>query len=42
MFGVLVCGDRIRINVSEWEREGDVCTSYQKLAKLPKFPITVR
>lgn len=42
MLGVLVYGDRIRINMSEWVSEGAVCTSYQKLAELAKFPITVR
>lgn len=42
MFGVLVFGGRIRINMSEWVREGAVCTSYQKLAEFAKFPITIR
>lgn len=39
MFGVLVYGNRIRINMSEWMREGAVCTSYQKLAELAKFQL---
>lgn len=39
MFGVLVREDRIRINMSEWVREGAVCTSYQKLAELAKFQL---